>query len=78
MQSWNPSVGMFSLLKSALYPFIGYSNRFHNHAAKMLYILNSLQPAIHSTRFLYHKKTLIPTVLKQYLFHWVAQFIIAI
>lgn len=78
MPSWNPSVGIFSLLKSVLYLFIGYPNRFHDQAAKMLYLLNSLQLVIQSIRFLYHKKTLIPTVLKQYLFHWVAQFIIAI
>lgn len=66
------------MFKSALYPFIGYSNRFPNQAAKMLHILNSLQLVICSTRLLYPKKTLIPTVLKQYLSHWLAQFIIAI
>ena len=78
IQSWNPLAAMFRMLNNAFYPFIGYSNRFHNQAGKMLYILNNLQLVIHLIRLLYHEKTLIPTVLKQYLFHWIAQFIIAV
>lgn len=78
IQSWDPLAATFSMLKSGLYPFLGYSNRSHSQAVKMLAMLNSLQLVIHSIRVLYHKKTLIPTILKQYLFHWVAQSIIAV
>lgn len=78
IQSWDPLAATFSMLKSGLYPFLGYSNRSHSQAVKMLAMLNSLQLVIHSIRVLYHKKTLIPTILNQYLFHWVAQSIIAV